>query len=37
MITFLRLLRSPDLSGKVFLMTLKFSLFDSSTTFLQEQ
>ena len=34
---FLRLSGFPDLFGKVFLITLKFSLFASSTSFLQEQ
>ena len=34
---FLRLSGFPDLFGKVFLITFKFSLFESSATFLQEQ
>ena len=34
---FLRCLGFPDLFGKVFLITFKFSLFDFSTTFLQEK
>ena len=34
---FLRLSGIPDLFGEVFLITFKFSLFDFSTTFLQEQ
>ena len=35
--TFLMLLGFPHLFGKVFLITFKFSLFESSTAFLQEQ
>ena len=34
---FLRLSGFPDLFGKAFLIPFKFSLLDSSTTFLQEQ
>ena len=34
---FLRLSRFPDLFGKVFLITFKFSFFDFSTTFSQER
>ena len=34
---FMKLLGFPDLFGKVFLTTFKFSQFDFLTTFLQEQ